>query len=61
VLSRNIEQTERAVNWLVERGFLREETTNAAGPVFRLDRARQADARAFLNAERAGSLSVNGE
>jgi hypothetical protein len=48
-LSRTVEETERAVRWLVERGYLREESTESTGSVFRLNREKRAAAEEFLS------------
>jgi hypothetical protein len=60
-VSRNIQQTEQALCWLVDHVFLCEETTNAVGPVFHFDRARRAEAEAFLREGGSGSPSADGE
>jgi hypothetical protein len=55
-LSRTVEETERAVRWLVERGYLREEKTESSGRVFRLNGERQGDAERFLLASAPGAF-----
>ena len=40
--------TERAVRWLVDQGFLREVSTNAAGRIFMLNHRRRAEAEEFV-------------
>jgi hypothetical protein len=41
-------ETEQAVRWLVEQGFLREVSTAAAGPIFMLNPGRREEAERFL-------------
>ena len=42
------EETMRALDWLVERGYIRMEPVLNGAPLFRLDEARAAEAEALL-------------
>jgi len=44
-----VEEIERALSWLVAEGFLQQEAAAGAAPVFRLNRARAADAARLLS------------
>jgi hypothetical protein len=48
-VQRQLENTQRALNWLVSRGFLRQVSNTGNAPIFSLNPERQAEARRFLN------------
>lgn len=51
-IHRNVEETNEALSWLALQGFLLEEGGAASGPIFRLNRAKAAEAERFLTATR---------
>jgi len=52
-----VEDTARALDWLVAEGFLREEGTIASGTVFRLERSSRNRAEDFLEDEKTSEES----
>jgi hypothetical protein len=55
VVHRKIEETRAALGWLVERGLLLETQLPGAGPVFRLNPEKIAEAQRVLDAGSPGS------
>lgn len=47
-IHRSLRETEVALSWLVERGFLDEVKTPGAPPIFRMKPERHADALSFV-------------
>ncbi len=47
-IQRTLKETESALAWLVEQGFLQEVKALGSAPVFRLNPERQAEALSFL-------------
>ena len=47
-IRRSVEDTNRALEWLAEQGFLVQVTTAGAGPIFRLNQVNRARAETFL-------------
>jgi hypothetical protein len=47
-IRRSVEDTNRALQWLAEQGFLVTDTTAGAGPIFRLNPANRVRAETFL-------------
>ena len=47
-IRRSVEDTNRALEWLAEQGFLMRDTTFGAGPIFRLNQVNRIRAEAFL-------------
>ena len=45
---RSVEDTNRALEWLAEQGFLMRDITTGAGPIFRLNQVNRVRAEAFL-------------
>lgn len=52
-IHRSVEETNRALEWLAEQGFLMRVTTAGAGPIFRLNQDKLRGAETFL-AQREG-------
>jgi hypothetical protein len=48
IVRRNLEETERALQWLVAQRFLNKEVVTGRGPVFGINHDRLAAARAFV-------------
>jgi hypothetical protein len=55
IIRRKVEETRRALAWLVERGFLSENASGRADPIFTLNRAKIAEAREFLSSVDPGA------
>lgn len=53
-LRRSVEETHVALTWLVEQGYLHEETRMGTESLFQLNPARQQDAASFVS-EKAGN------
>ena len=47
-IRRGVEDTNRALEWLAEQGFLMRDITTGAGPIFRLNQVNRVRAEAFL-------------
>ena len=47
-IRRSVEDTNRALGWLAEQGFLMRDITTGAGPIFRLYQVNRVRAEAFL-------------
>jgi len=47
-IRRSVEDTNRALEWLAEQGFLVRDTTPGAGPIFRLNPVNRIRAETFL-------------
>ena len=47
-IRRGVEDTNRALEWLAEQGFLMRDITTGAGPIFRLNQVNRVCAEAFL-------------
>lgn len=47
-IRRSVEDTNRALEWLAEQGFLMRDITTGAGPIFRLNQVNRVRAEAFL-------------
>ena len=54
-IHRSLQETQVALAWLVEQGFLDEVKTSGAPPIFRLNPERRADAISFVEGESKGS------
>lgn len=54
-IHRSLQETQVALTWLVEQGFLDEVKTPGAPPIFRLHPERRADAISFLEGKSRGS------
>jgi hypothetical protein len=50
-VERTVRETEEALEWLVTRGFLRQEPMSGGRPVFVLNAERQLEAKEFLDAK----------
>jgi hypothetical protein len=50
LVTRRLEQTERALDWLVARGYLCATVTAGTGPIFSSNPEKAAEAREFLAA-----------
>ncbi len=48
-IRRSVEDTNRALEWLAEEGFLVRDTTAGAGPIFRLNPVNRVRAETFLS------------
>lgn len=53
-IHRTVDETHRALEWLVAEGFLCQATTAGSGTIFTLNAERQAQARRFLELEDDG-------
>ena len=52
---RSVEDTQAALNWLIEEGYMREETRAGTERLFLLNRERRADAESFVEDKRPGT------
>lgn len=53
-VQRGVEETERALQWLVSQGYLSAEDAGSAPPIFRLNQQKRAKAEQFLKLEERG-------
>jgi hypothetical protein len=53
VIRLRVEETRRALAWLVEQGFLIETVSRSSDPIFALNRSMIGEARGFLDSEDA--------
>lgn len=47
-IRRSVEDTNKALEWLAEQGFLMRDATAGVGPIFRLNQVNRVRAEAFL-------------
>jgi hypothetical protein len=52
---RSVEDTQAALNWLIEEGYMREETRAGTERLFLLNPERRADAESFVEDKRPGT------
>lgn len=50
-IRRTVEETQLALTWLIDEGYVREETHLGTGRLFQLNPARKRDAEIFVNRE----------
>jgi hypothetical protein len=60
-IQRSLQETQLALEWLVEKGFLLEESRVSSGKLYRLNPDKSADIASFLKrSERNGSSEAEG-
>jgi hypothetical protein len=55
-VERRVRQTDQALSWLVERGFLQERSSPGTSPLFSLNPERRGEAERFLSTSPPTSL-----
>lgn len=61
-IQRSLLETQQALEWLVEKGFLLEESRVSSGKLYRLNPDKSADIASFLDrSERNGSYEAEGQ
>jgi hypothetical protein len=60
VVRRRLEETERALEWLVERNFLTKALVVGRGPVFSINQDKLSEAQTFISAAQRGGTQKKG-